>query len=231
MAFALTKIQCYGIEAEEAVNKRYQQKAILTITGLNTDVDMDLGDLTTPGTFWSAADGTATGLKGLAAFRDIAQRAQSFVGIGGSTLAPYVQADASVPALSLLDSAVSAGGAANETLTVTGLLTTDVVISARMTTEGANNVAVKTFAKACAIAGQYAVEWTADPGAGAIVTLAIQRASTTVAAGTYQLTMDSTYTNMPNILFLSGDAPTAYVLELSWVLKPQEQPVELYAEA
>lgn len=229
MTFALTEFQSYGIEAEEAVNKRYKQVAIFTITAANTDVDLDIGDYS--GTFWTAVSATEPGTTALKAVKDIQTRALSFVGLGGSSLAPYVQGDASIPVVSLLDSSASAGGSANETLTVTGLLTTDTVVSARMTTEGANNVAVKTFAKTCAVNGQYAVEWTADPGAGAVVTVAIQRATTTVQAGTYQLTMDSTNTNLPNILFLSGDAPTAYKLQLEWVLKSQEQPVECYKAA
>ena len=179
MTFALTAFQAYGIEAEEAVNKRYKQVAILTITAANTNNDLDLGDLA-PGTFWNAVDGSEPGDTGLAAFKDINQRAQSFVGIGGSSLAPYAKADASIPVISLLDSSASSGGNASETLTVTGLLTTDTVVSARMTTAGANNVAVKTFAKTCAVNGQYIVVWTADPGANAVVTLGVQRATTTV---------------------------------------------------
>lgn len=232
MAFVLTKIQCYGIEAEEAVNKRYQQKAILTITAANTDVDLDLGDLgATPGTFWNAVDATATGLKGLAAFRDIATRAQSFVGFGGTSIAGYVQGDSSIPVVSALDSSASAGGSATETLTVTGLLTTDTILGATIVEDGGTPAYIQEAAKTCAVNGQYVVTFSADPGAGAEVRVIISRAITAVQSGTYQVSMDSTYTQMPNILFLSGNAPTAYVLELSWVLKPQEQPVELYAEA
>lgn len=229
MAFALTEFQSYGIEAEEAVNKRYKQVAILTITAANTDVDLDIGDYS--GTFWTAVSGSEPGTTALQAIKDIQTRALSFVGLGGSSIAGYSQGDASVPVVQALSSSASAGGSANETLTVTGLLTTDTILSAIMTTEGANNVAVKTFAASCAVNGQYAVEWTADPGAGAVVKVCFSRATTTVQAGTYQLAMDGTNTQLPNILFLSGDAPTAYKLQLEWVLKSQEQPVECYEAA
>ncbi len=230
MTFALTAFQAYGIEAEEAVNKRYKQVAILTITAANTNFDLDLGDLA-PGTFWDAVDGSEPGDTGLAAFKDINTRALSFIGVGGTGIAGYAKADASIPTISLLDSNASSGGNASETLTVSGLLTSDTIVSARVTTAGANNVAVRTFAKTCAVAGQYITVWTADPGANAVVTLGVQRATTTVQAGTYQLSMDSTYTQMPNLLFLTGDAPTAYTIQLEWVLKPGQSPVEVYASA
>lgn len=231
MAFALTKFQAYGIEAEEAVNKRYKQVAILTITGLNTDVDLDLGDLA-PGTFWNAVDGAEPGDTGLAAFKDINQRAASFIGLGGTSIAGKVQADASQPLISILNSNASSGGGASETLTVTGLLTTDSLLSVTQYVKGANSTAVNGWGGAtgvCASNDQLAVTWTADPGANAKVRVVLSRTSTAVAAGTYQVSMDSTYTQMPNILFLSTDAPTTYVIQLEWVLKVGEAPVEVYA--
>jgi hypothetical protein len=229
MTFALTKVRAYGIEAEEPINKRYQQKLILNITAANTDVDLDLGDYS--GTFWTAVGATEPGITALKAIKDIQIAADSFVGLGGTSLAGYVQGDSSVPVVQTLNSAASAGGSANETLTVTGLLTTDTVLSAIMITEGANNVAVKTFAGTVAVANQYPVEWTADPGAGAVVKVAFSRATTAVQSGTYQIAMNSTNTQLPDILFLSGNAPTAYVLELSWILKDAQQPIEVAATA
>jgi hypothetical protein len=230
MAFVLTKAQIYGIEAEEAVNKRYQQKAILTVTAANTDVDLDLGDLS-PGTFWNAVDATSVGAAALSAFKDISSRAESFTGVGGSSIAGYAQGDASIPQVTALTSAASAGGSATETLTVTGLLTTDTILGATIVEDGATPAYIQEAAKTCAVNGQYIVTFSADPGAGAEVRVIISRAVTAVQAGTYQLSMDATYTQMPNILFLSTDAPTSYVIELSWSLKAGEQPVEYYGEA
>jgi hypothetical protein len=37
--------------------------------------------------------------------------------------------------------------------------------------------------------------------------------------------MDGTNTNLPNLTFASGDAPTAWEIILCWVLKDGEQPV------
>ncbi len=73
MAFALTDFQSYGIEAEEAVNKRYKQVAIFSITALNTDVDLDIGDYS--GTFWTAVSGSEPGTTALKAIKDIQIRA------------------------------------------------------------------------------------------------------------------------------------------------------------
>lgn len=77
MAAAVTKVRAYGVEAEEAVNKRYIQRLILTITGLAADVDMDIGDYLNGslGTFWTAAGGSATGAVALKALQDIGRRA------------------------------------------------------------------------------------------------------------------------------------------------------------
>lgn len=229
MTFALTEFQSYGIEAEEAVNKRYKQVAILTITAANTDVDLDIGDYS--GTFWTAVSGSEPGTTALQAIKDIQTRALSFVGLGGSSLAPYVQGDASIPQVTALTSAASAGGNATETLTVTGLLTTDTILGATIVEDGANPAYIQEAAKTCAVANAYIVTFSTDPGAGAEVRVIFSRAITAVQAGTYQLTMDGTNTQLPNILFLSGDAPTAYKLQLEWVLKSQEQPVECYEAA
>lgn len=78
MAFAITKVQAYGIEAEEPLNKRYRQYMYLTLTAANTDVDLDLGDnqAGSLGTFWDAVDGTAIGANALLAIQDIVTRAE-----------------------------------------------------------------------------------------------------------------------------------------------------------
>ncbi len=82
MTIALTSVKAYGIEAEEAVNKRYKQVLILGITAANTDVAIDLGNAVSGslGTFWTAVGGTEPGVTALAAVRDINMRASSYVG-------------------------------------------------------------------------------------------------------------------------------------------------------
>ena len=83
MAFALTSIKAYGVEAEEPLNKDYRQFVELNITGLATDVDLDIGDYTT-GTFWSAIGTTSDQAKALLlALKAIQIKAKSFNGVSG----------------------------------------------------------------------------------------------------------------------------------------------------
>ena len=229
MAFALTKVRGYGVEAEEALNKRYRQYLILNITGANTDVDLDIGDYTS-GTFWTAIGTSATAAAALlAALKDIQTRAEAFLGVQGTGIATRQQVDASRTIVTALDSSASAGGSATETLTVTGLLTTDTVLGATIVEDGANSVYIREAAKTCAVNGQYIVTFSGDPGAGLELRVSLSRASTTPEAGTYQVALDGTNTLIPNILFASGDAPTSYRLVLSWILKDGQVPVEVDA--
>lgn len=145
MAFALTRVQAYGLEAEEPVNKRYTQRMILSITAANTDVDLDLGDYA--GTFWSTVGGSEPGDTALQAIKDVQTRALSLVNIGGDAILNKLR----------VATATSAG------------------------------------------------EWSAD--------------------------MNGTNTHLPDIAFVSGDAPTSYVVVLDWVLKAGEVPVEVDAYA
>lgn len=75
------------------------------------------------------------------------------------------------------------------------------------------------------------VTWATAPGTGAKATVVFTRSVSSVVAGTYQLAMDGTNTNIPNLLFVTGDAPTSYVLTLQWLLKAQQDPVRVTASA
>lgn len=225
MTIALASFRAYGVEAEEAVNKRYKQVLSMSITAANTDVDIDFGDYS--GTFWTAVSGSEPGTTALLAIKDIQRRAKTFLGLGSTGIAAKVQGDASVPVVQSLDSSASAGGSATETLTVTGLLTTDTILGATIVEDGANSVYIREAAKTCAVNGQYIVTFSGDPGAGLELRVSFSRATTAVQAGTYQLTMDSTNDQLPNLLFLSGEAPTAYTVMLQWELKDEEIPVEV----
>lgn len=234
MTMAVTKVECYGVGTEEAVNKRYRQYMNLTITGANTDVDYDFGDHVSGslGTFWDAVDGTTIGANALTAIRDIVKRAAHFNDFGGD-FKSRSQADAAATLISYYDSAVSAGGNATETMTVTGLLTTDTILSVDQVVDGAGaGVAILSWGTAGAAAADNAlsVVWNADPGAGAKVRVHIKRAAglTAVEAGSYQVAYG---TKAPNILFASGDAPTTMNISLEWVLNPSHAPVEHYATA
>ncbi len=228
MTFALTKVQAYGIEAEEALNKRYRQYMILTITAAATDYDLDLGDNQSGalGTFWTAVGSTAPGSGALLAIQDIVTRADYFDNLGGN-FEDRTQVDVVTTAI---NSAASTGGAAAETLTLTGAATGDTVLAATVVTAASGVVALQAAASSIATANAYPVTFTGDPGTGAIVRVALRKAAGTgtPSAGTYVVSYNN---KTPNILFASGDAPTSYAVILRWILQPQTAPVEYYAEA
>lgn len=303
MTFALTKFKAYGIEADQVVDKYEKQVAVFTITAANTDLDLDIGDYT--GTFWSAVGSSAVGSQALIAIKDINKRAETFIAVRGSSIAGYVQSDASRTIVREFDSTATAGGSASQALTVTGLLDTDTILSVTQKVAGTGVAEVLTFASAASAGGGatealtvtglaasdtllaatlktkganaayltgYSIAgansltavFSADPGAGAvvqvtvlraggnpvmgwttlaanaltvqfmkapgngaIVRVAVSRASTDPEAGTYELSMDATNTQLPNIEFTSGDAPTSYVLSIEWSLLDGMLPVSL----
>jgi hypothetical protein len=227
MAFALTSVKAYGVEAEEPLNKDYKQYLEANISGLATDVDLDIGDYTA-GTFWTAIGTTSDQAKALLlALKAIQIKAKSFNSVSGVGLSG--KAAIQGPGALSLDSNASAGGAATETLTVTGLLTTDTIRAVSQFVKGANGTAPIAYGNASGavtVANQLPVEWTANPGAGAKVRVAIQRLTgVTPAAGQYAISMDGTNTFIPNLLFASGDAPLVYSLVFEWTLKANEIPV------
>lgn len=226
MTLAVTAVACQGIEVEEAVNKRYRQKMILSITGANTDFTWDLG--TYAGTFWTATSGSTPGAAALLAIKDIQTRAKSFRGIGATGLQPRVQADASQSSVVVIAGTVG-GGAATGTATVTGLVAaTDTILAVTQDVKGANSLPLLGYNTPANNALGYV--YSADPGANGTIKVTVLRTGvTTVQAGTYQLAMDATNTQLPNLLFVTGDAPTACDLILEWDLKAGEEPVELVA--
>ncbi len=228
MTFVVTKVQAYGIEAEEALNKRYRQYMVLTLTAANTDVALDLGNNQTGslGTFWTAGDDTATGAGALLALQDIVTRADYFDNIGGTFT--QVAADATGTLITALNSSASTGGSATASFVLTGAATGDTVLGATIVTAATGTVALQSAASSIATANVYPVVFTGDPGSTAVIRVAISRASTAVSAGTYQLSFAN---KTPNILFVTGDAPTSYTVVLRWILKPQTAPVEYYAQA
>jgi hypothetical protein len=77
-----------------------------------------------------------------------------------------------------ISSAASAGGAASEALTVTGLAADDVILAVTQRVKGANGTA--TIAWNTQAANALTVEWTANPGAGAIVDVLVLKATGSV---------------------------------------------------
>ena len=77
----------------------------------------------------------------------------------------------------IYDSAASAGGAATETLTVTGLAAGDTILAVSQRTKGANSTALIRWTDTSRTANQLAVEWTGNPGAGAVVRVLVIKAA------------------------------------------------------
>ncbi len=71
------------------------------------------------------------------------------------------------------DSAAGSGGSGSEAMTVTGLLSTDTILSVSQKTPGANSTAVIGWASQADNA--LTVSWTANPGAGAVIRVAVKR--------------------------------------------------------
>ncbi len=130
MTFALTKVQAYGIESEEPLNKRYRQYLLLTGTAAATDTALDLGLYIAGslGTFWTAAGTGTPGAGALTALQDIGTRAQFFDGFGAD-FQNRAQVDNAATGIVTILSAASSGGSTTENYTVTGLLTTDTILS------------------------------------------------------------------------------------------------------
>ncbi len=161
-----------------------------------------------------AATGTAT-VTGLVAATDtVLAVTQDVKGANSLPLLGY-----NTPANNALNYVYSADPGATGTL--------KVLVSRVATTDTYNPVSWGTQ-----ITNGLTVTYGANPGAGAKVRVTVSRAAvTTVAAGTYQLSMDATNTNIPDILFLSGDAPTAFKIVLQWSLLDGETPIEVSASA
>lgn len=223
MTFALTSVEAYAVQADEPLVKKFIQRLRLVGTAANTNVAYDFG--TYAGTYWTAVGSTAPGINALACVKSIQLSAASFLRIGGTALAAKGQFPASAPLVTALTSAAYGGGSATPTLTVTGLLTTDTILGATQIAKNSNSLPLIGAAATCAVNDQYAVVYSADPGTTGTVRVMISRTSTAVPTGNYQIAMDGTNGLIPNLLFLSGNAPTAYDFLLEWELAPGADPV------
>lgn len=129
MTFALTAFKAYGIRTSGANRQHTHQVAELKITSANTDVDLDIGDTT--GTFWTAAQADSTygtmAARALTVMTNIQAIAQDLKLPESEALSQKTP----VPGGGVMTflSAASVGGAPAETYTVTGLLSTDTILS------------------------------------------------------------------------------------------------------
>lgn len=210
MAFALTGFSARGIDVKTPTKKRGIQQVVLSVTGAAADVDLDIGD--DAGTFWTAAQADATygalAAKALTILNQIVDNAAALVAVKSPELLVK-------NIVTTLDSAASAGGSATETLTVTGLLTTDKILGATIVEDGANPAYIQEAAKTCATNGQYVVTFSADPGAGAEVRVLIQRDGAAI----------TTQDKRPNITMDAATGETSYTIILEYELNDGIYPV------
>lgn len=217
MAFALTKYEARSLDIASPTYKRGIQQVVLDITGTSADVDLDLGD--DSGTFWTAAKANTTygelASKALTNLQKIVSQAQALVSYESQELMGKSQVMA-------LDSAASVGGSATETLTVTGLLTTDRILGATIVEDGANAAYIQKAAKTCATNGQYVVTFSTDPGAGAEVRVSLVRSP-----------VDVSIQNMrPNFALAAGTGLTSYKVILTYELNNYVYPeIALYGQS
>jgi len=202
--FQLTKYNAYGFIIDSDIQKRAVQRAVFHITAANTDIDLDLSDST--GTFWTAAKADTTygamATKASASLTKIQAIATALNFIGGlNSGAGYC------------DTAATSGGAVTETVTCSGLLATDKILAITQRVKGANSTALNAFVPSND--GYITLGWTADPGASSISRVQYLRSN----AGAYAVSISS-YT--PDILFVSGSAPTSYKVVLEWELQDEK---------
>lgn len=228
MAFAIVKAKMYGIQTGAPQRSKGIQVVELELTGANTDIDLDLGDPT--GTFWTDAASSSPNCYAAvhSILTNIGANALSFIDVRGAALAAYAQAAvASTSGVTVINSAASAGGNATETMTVTGLLTTDTIVSVDQFVKGAGTytgpVAFGNASGNAAANNALSVTFDADPGAGAKVKVAVVRsAAGALGTGQYSVAMQN---GLPNLTFKSGDAPTSYKLCLTWLCGQSFKPI------
>lgn len=231
MALVVTKFTAYGIEAEEPLQKRFQQHVLLEYTAAATDATIDIGNYT--GTFWTAAGGTTTGAIALKALKDIQIKAKSpDLPTGLGLVGKYVISGAGGNIISY-DSAASLGGAATEAVAVTGLAVADTILSVSQVVKGANSTALNGWTDGSRTANLLTLSWTANPGANSVSRVLVRKAAAAVTpvAGQYSVLLNATNTMIPDITFASADAPTTARLWLRWWLKDNEWPEQVYSAA
>ena len=102
----------------------------------------------------------------------IAMGAHKITGLADPTSAQDAASKNYVDKIVSILSAASAGGAASESLTVSGLLATDTILAVSQSVAGANGTAVSAFGAPGA--GSLSVTWTGDPGVGAKVLVLVK---------------------------------------------------------
>lgn len=220
MTLALTKVTAFGVEADEAITKRFIQRVVIEGTAANTNVAYDLD--ANSGTFFTAVGATHPGSDLLTFLKEMDVRALTFLDAKGTGLATKSQESGGLAVIA----GTIAGGAASTAAVVTGLLTTDVILAVTQNVKGANSLPLLGYNTQ--IADGLTVVYSADPGANGTIKVLVQRAAAVPAAGHYTLSLTA---NRPNITFITGDAPTTIKWVLSWMLKDGTEPLNFSVSA
>jgi hypothetical protein len=86
-------------------------------------------------------------------------------------------ANAALPAAKLVvRTGTVPAGSATPTASVTGLLTTDTILAVDQITPNANSLPLIGRAASCAVNGQLALDYSADPGAGGTISVLVKTA-------------------------------------------------------
>jgi hypothetical protein len=93
--------------------------------------------------------------------------------VNGTDVATFNSGGLVGPSILALSSSPGAGGAASEAMTVPGLLASDTVLSVSQSVPGANSLPLLGFNTQAN--NSLTVEFSADPGAGAVILVAVKR--------------------------------------------------------
>jgi hypothetical protein len=236
--YLVTGYEAYVREIDEPLTTKFRQTLVLYAKStLNSQGTYDLGSYVAGslGTFWTAAiaDTTAVaanpaqGILTATTAGAIATAAlgvmQNVAGVLAENFlrveSPYLVGLQKISGSQVLQftSAAYGGGSATPTVTVTGLLSTDTIVSVTQAAKNSNNLPLIGFGAVGA--GTLGLIYSADPGTTGTVSVGVLR-STGLAPQTSQYTLS--LSNMaPQITFSATGAPTttqAFFLE--WDLSP-----------
>jgi hypothetical protein len=204
MAFGITSVKVYPLEHEDSMRRACIHAVEVELTAANTDTSLDLASL-------AASDADAEYLETLL---NRADKVLSY-GFVGSDPQP------AQGGITKLDSAASAGGDNTETYTVTGLLTTDVVLGVSIFEKGAGtaaNLPIIDYGSATgtvAVADALPVEHVGDPGAGCKVRVTVQRVATPVYGTNHKWNQSAT----APVFTFAGGGTTPTTLKLFMLVK------------
>lgn len=162
----------YGDSAQVKFTVAGSAVATINASGISATIT---GNATTATTATNLAGGSGGTIPYQSAAGTTAMLANGTAGqllkSNGTTSAPsYVSLSALIV---VLTSAAGAGGGATEAMTVTGLTTSDVIISVTQKTPGANSLPLLGYSTQATNA--LTAIFSADPGAGAVIVVTVRR--------------------------------------------------------